>query len=100
MTLDNDLLDLWLMAGMVGGLDEPTAKRLLEELQAMRDEANEEAAGFVRAMEAPMERHVAAVETVEELSVKAKELGEQLGAFLSDIRTIGDDLFQAMEIAK
>lgn len=37
MDLDNDLRDLWLLAGMVGGLDEAASKRLIEEVQDARD---------------------------------------------------------------
>jgi hypothetical protein len=36
MILDNDLMDLWLLAGPVG-LDTETARKLIEELQDMRD---------------------------------------------------------------
>lgn len=94
MTLDNDLLDLWLLAGLVGGLDEPTAKRLIEELQQLRAQAEAAAADtrtkITNEMNAPLARHDRAVQRLEELR-------DELAAALTEIGEAGDELHTIKE---
>jgi hypothetical protein len=41
--MDNDLMDLWLRAGALDGLDKETARDLITEIQQARDDLEAEA---------------------------------------------------------
>lgn len=94
MTLDNDLLDLWLLAGLAGGLDEPTSRRLIEEVQDLRVQADAAAADTRTAIAAAMgdalDRHDQAVQRLEELR-------DEIAAALTEIGTAGAELHAVKE---
>lgn len=105
MTLDNDLLDLWLLAGLVGGLDEPTAKRLIEELQQLRVQAEAAAADtrtkIAKDMSLPLDRHDRAVKRLEELrddlAARMSDFNEEITVALTEIGEAGDELHTIKE---
>lgn len=105
MTLDNDLLDLWLLAGLVGGLDETTAKRLIDELQLLRVQAEAAAADtrtkIADEINAPLDRHDRAVKRLEELrddlAARMSDFNDEITAALTEIGEVGDELHTIKE---